>query len=43
MSAQETPQELVQLESFENIFSLKGKVAVISGASRGLGLQTASG
>lgn len=42
MSA-ETAAELVQLDSFHDIFSLKGKVAVITGGSRGLGLQTASG
>ncbi|KAJ6028317.1 hypothetical protein N7540_003893 [Penicillium herquei] len=42
MSA-ETAAELVQLNSFHDIFSLKGKVAVITGGSRGLGLQTASG
>lgn len=33
----------VQLEDFANIFSLKGKVAVVSGGSRGLGLHAASG
>lgn len=33
----------VVLKDFPNIFSLKGKVAVISGGSRGLGLHAASG
>jgi hypothetical protein len=33
----------VQLDSFESIFSLEGKVAVVTGGSRGLGLHTASG
>lgn len=33
----------VLLKDFPNIFSLKGKVAVISGGSRGLGLHAASG
>jgi NAD(P)-dependent dehydrogenase (short-subunit alcohol dehydrogenase family) len=33
----------VVLQDFPNIFSLKGKVAVISGGSRGLGLHSASG
>jgi NAD(P)-dependent dehydrogenase (short-subunit alcohol dehydrogenase family) len=33
----------VQLKDFSNIFSLKGKVAVVTGGSRGLGLHTASG
>ncbi|MCJ1475583.1 hypothetical protein MMC13_004246 [Lambiella insularis] len=33
----------VQLKDFKNIFSLEGKVAVITGGSRGLGLHSASG
>lgn len=33
----------VQLNDFKNIFSLEGKVAVITGGSRGLGLHAASG
>jgi NAD(P)-dependent dehydrogenase (short-subunit alcohol dehydrogenase family) len=33
----------VQLHDFSSIFSLKGKVAVVSGGSRGLGLHAASG
>ncbi|EHY56490.1 hypothetical protein HRR83_002424 [Exophiala dermatitidis] len=33
----------VQLDDFENIFSLDGKVAVVTGGSRGLGLNAASG
>ena len=33
----------VQLQDFKNIFSLDGKVAVVTGGSRGLGLHTASG
>ena len=33
----------VKLNNFQNIFSLEGKVAVITGGSRGLGLQAASG
>ena len=33
----------VQLEDFGSIFSLEGKVAVVTGGSRGLGLHAASG
>ncbi|KAF2757131.1 gluconate 5-dehydrogenase [Pseudovirgaria hyperparasitica] len=33
----------VKLQDFSNIFSLEGKVAVVSGGSRGLGLHSASG
>jgi len=33
----------VKLHDFKNIFSLQGKVAVITGGSRGLGLHAASG
>ena len=33
----------VQLQDFKNIFSLEGKVAVVTGGSRGLGLHCASG
>lgn len=33
----------VQLNNFESIFSLEGKVAVVTGGSRGLGLHVASG
>lgn len=33
----------VQLEDFSNIFKLDGKVAVVTGGSRGLGLHAASG
>lgn len=33
----------VQLKEFESIFSLEGKVAVVTGGSRGLGLHVASG
>lgn len=33
----------VQLDNFDKIFSLEGKVAVITGGSRGLGLHAASG
>lgn len=32
-----------QLQDFSNIFSLSGKVAVVTGGSRGLGLHAASG
>ncbi|VUC33573.1 unnamed protein product, partial [Clonostachys rosea] len=32
----------VQLTDFPSLFSLKGKVAVITGGSRGLGLTAAS-
>lgn len=32
-----------QLKDFPNIFSLEGKVAVVTGGSRGLGLHGASG
>jgi len=33
----------VSLKDFQNVFSLQGKVAVVSGGSRGLGLHAASG
>lgn len=33
----------VQLVDFGNIFRLDGKVAVVTGGSRGLGLHAASG
>ncbi|KAK8210662.1 gluconate 5-dehydrogenase [Phyllosticta capitalensis] len=33
----------VQLKDFQNIFRLEGKVAVVTGGSRGLGLHAASG
>lgn len=33
----------VKLSNFKNIFSLDGKVAVVTGGSRGLGLHAASG
>ncbi|KAB8222732.1 hypothetical protein BDV33DRAFT_55637 [Aspergillus novoparasiticus] len=33
----------VQLDNFSSIFSLEGKVAVVTGGSRGLGLHAASG
>jgi hypothetical protein len=33
----------VKLEDFGNIFRLEGKVAVVTGGSRGLGLHIASG
>jgi hypothetical protein len=32
-----------QLEDFDSYFSLKGKVAVVTGGSRGLGLHAATG
>jgi hypothetical protein len=32
-----------ELHDFPNIFSLKGKVVVVTGGSRGLGLHAASG
>ncbi|KAL4806535.1 hypothetical protein BDV18DRAFT_117417 [Aspergillus unguis] len=35
--------EQVQLQNFPSIFSLEGKVAVVTGGSRGLGLYAASG
>ncbi|KAL4994304.1 hypothetical protein BDV10DRAFT_203889 [Aspergillus recurvatus] len=35
--------EQVQLNNFSSIFSLEGKVAVVTGGSRGLGLYAASG
>jgi len=35
--------EQVELSNFSTIFSLEGKVAVVPGGSRGLGLQAASG
>lgn len=33
----------VELQDFPSIFSLEGKVAVVTGGSRGLGLYAASG
>ena len=33
----------VKLNDFKNIFSLEGKVVVVTGGSRGLGLHAASG
>ena len=33
----------VKLDGFDRIFSLLGKVAVVTGGSRGLGLHAASG
>jgi hypothetical protein len=36
-------EEQVQLDNFGSIFSLDGKVAVVTGGSRGLGLHAASG
>lgn len=33
----------VELKDFDKIFSLEGKVAVVTGGSRGLGLNAASG
>lgn len=32
----------VQLNDFQSLFSLKGKIAVVTGGSRGLGLHAAS-
>ena len=32
-----------ELQNFKNVFSLEGKVAVVTGGSRGLGLHAASG
>ncbi|CAG8168547.1 unnamed protein product [Penicillium nalgiovense] len=36
-------EEQVKLSNFSSIFSLEGKVAVVTGGSRGLGLHAASG
>ena len=33
----------VELKDFNNLFSLEGKVVVVTGGSRGLGLHAASG
>lgn len=33
----------VQIDDFNSLFRLDGKVAVVSGGSRGLGLHAASG
>lgn len=33
----------VHLDNFSSLFSLDGKVAVVTGGSRGLGLHAASG
>lgn len=38
-----TANEQVKLSNFGDIFSLEGKVAVVTGGSRGLGLHAASG
>lgn len=38
-----TAQAQTKLADFGNIFSLEGKVAVVTGGSRGLGLHAASG
>ncbi len=32
----------IKLHDFQSLFSLKGKIAVITGGSRGLGLSAAS-
>lgn len=47
-SSNQTPskmsaQDQVKLSNFNDIFSLEGKVAVVTGGSRGLGLHAASG
>lgn len=36
-------EDQVKLRDFGSIFSLEGKVAVVTGGSRGLGLHAASG
>lgn len=36
-------QEDAQLTDFQNIFRLDGKVALVTGGSKGLGLSIASG
>ncbi|KAL4895742.1 hypothetical protein BDV59DRAFT_199727 [Aspergillus ambiguus] len=36
-------QDQVSLDNFQSIFSLDGKIAVVTGGSRGLGLHAASG
>lgn len=41
--ASDSAQDLTRLEAFDDIFSLYGKVAVVTGGSRGLGLSAASG
>ena len=43
MSAKAEAEAQVKLNDFKNIFSLDGKVAVVTGGSRGLGLHAASG
>ena len=35
-------QEQAQLKDFQSLFSLDGKVVVVTGGSRGLGLHAAS-
>lgn len=35
--------EQVKLDNFSSVFSVEGKVAVVTGGSRGLGLHAASG
>lgn len=34
--------EDIQIEDFSSLFSLNGKIAVVTGGSRGLGLTAAS-
>ncbi len=38
-----TAEAQTKLNDFQNIFSLEGKIAVVTGGSRGLGLHAASG
>lgn len=38
-----TAKAQTDLKNFQSIFSLDGKVAVVTGGSRGLGLHAASG
>jgi NAD(P)-dependent dehydrogenase (short-subunit alcohol dehydrogenase family) len=40
---QKEAKDAVNLEEFPNIFRLDGKVALVTGGSRGLGLNSASG
>jgi hypothetical protein len=43
MPSSSAPNYEAELADFPNIFSLKGKVIVVTGGSRGLGLHAASG
>lgn len=43
MAAEAEAKAQTELKNFKDIFSLEGKVVVVTGGSRGLGLHAASG